>query len=874
MNNKVTLIEPRKPMNAFWPKTLHMPRSFSSWVACTVVKVVVSITLKKPSRSSHEVWQPVSFFFHRFLPLAQLESLIQIWYNLGALYESCNDQMLDAIDAYQRAAQLDGNNAHINQRLAEIKHHQDTGGPLGSPPTPRDMSHTSANWPLPNTLNGGPEQYFGSTGSGTLSHSQDDPHRPTPPGPIPMSPTTNTQHSASTHAPSPLTSRPNGVRPGTATSSVVMRPQSAGPFGHVAPPPQSVSLNGSHLPSNQHHPSAHSHPSAVPHTSSHSSTIHRRQSGGYAHLAPMDFEPSPHVSGRAPLPAQHNLPHIRSVVDSQSRGPSPAPAPENLRRGTVMAGPGSRELISPRTSPSIRSGPGPASNERGGGGYPSNNSAAPSHSSSHPHPGPPPYSRYPSSHPILDDAPPPAPPSNIGTNNLRDRSSRDSTRFRHHSPEYRGSGPSERGGRSPPGPGSQGMYPARGEFGGPGYNIPPQPQHQSPYDPRHASSPNMRGPPSNLPRFSPTENGQSPTWSSTDLRSGPGSVYAPGPPQDERRPPSQPGYAHHHSQSQAPPPPSVSHHHSQPPPRRYDPRFDEGPVGPPPIRHSVPNEHTSPHRPSSTGLGRSNAEMEAVERQRSLGPARHAQPSPTPSTELSSTATRRAPRSKPTAANQSRQKEEEGSPVPQVRRRKPNGLGNGRSSQTQTQSSVAPAGRSPPVSEPTTVVPVSAPKERRERKKVGSGGSNGAKLKTKLNESVRGPSPVTVVPTPIPITLPDRKVDEEFEEYDEVADALLSFAGQPRRQVGSSPSDESGKKSPGSGSGSGNTLQDSRSGSSPKVTVPLPPNRIGSRRDNKRKIWMKMRKWMKKWMKEGVGMNEGYISIYMLSSNVNMAVLM
>src|ERR1700694_4892656 len=41
----------------------------------------------------------------------------EVWFNLGSLYESCNNQITDAIDAYARASELDPSNHVISQRL-------------------------------------------------------------------------------------------------------------------------------------------------------------------------------------------------------------------------------------------------------------------------------------------------------------------------------------------------------------------------------------------------------------------------------------------------------------------------------------------------------------------------------------------------------------------------------------------------------------------------------------------------------------------------------------------------------------------------------------------------------------------------------------
>lgn len=739
----------------------------------------------------------------------------EVWYNLGALYESCNDQMLDAIDAYQRAAQLDSNNAHINARLNDIKRHQETGAALGRPPSPRDMTHTSANWPFPNALNGPSDHNFGPV---PAQHEEPARGGAGSGGPTPLSPITNTAtnpnsvntHSSSAQATSPLTSRPNPVRPGTSSSSIVMRPQSPGSFNHHGAQPQHLAGHQGAHPSL---PPTHSHPPGAHHSASHaSSTLHRRHSGGYGSLAPMELEPS-HAGGRGPASSQPTLPHLRSVVDSQSRGPSPAPTSDSLRRGVVgISGPGSRDIASPRTSPSIRPGIGP--NERGN--YPAN--AASLH---HPqaHSGPPPvYSRYP---PHQEDGQPPQSNGSMANHRERERerASREPTRFRRHSPELR-AGQSDRGARSPNGHPPSNMYPPRGEYGPSAYTVPTQPQHQSPYDPRHAS-PTLRGP-STAPQFS-TESAHSPTWSPVPAEHRL-STGGPPPSHDGRHIPSQPGYPGSHPSQTHPPSSSQAHqsqphphnHHQQQPPvtRRYDPRYDE-PVSLPNQRASHPPvDHTSPHRPGSAALLRQNAEE--LERHKNLTAARQAQPSPTPSVAasefsaaggngVSTGSGRRGPRPKPSSTNGNKN-EEEFSPVTQARRRKPTQASSSRNnlSPTAPQSPAfipvpqAAAARPPPVQLINEAAPPAPAK--RERKKVASTKIRNS-MKSKVNDGSKGPSPSPAPPTlptadakvlpptppPPPSVMPDRKVDEEFDEYDEVADALLSFAGQPppKRMLGS-----------------------------------------------------------------------------------------
>ena len=46
-----------------------------------------------------------------------------MWYDLGTLYESCG-QIADSLITYQRAANLDANNKHIQQRLAILRQQQ------------------------------------------------------------------------------------------------------------------------------------------------------------------------------------------------------------------------------------------------------------------------------------------------------------------------------------------------------------------------------------------------------------------------------------------------------------------------------------------------------------------------------------------------------------------------------------------------------------------------------------------------------------------------------------------------------------------------------------------------------------------------------
>lgn len=54
-------------------------------------------------------------------------------------YESCNNQITDALDAYQRAAELDPGNPHIKARLQLLRSGGTNGGPPPAAPQPADV---------------------------------------------------------------------------------------------------------------------------------------------------------------------------------------------------------------------------------------------------------------------------------------------------------------------------------------------------------------------------------------------------------------------------------------------------------------------------------------------------------------------------------------------------------------------------------------------------------------------------------------------------------------------------------------------------------------------------------------------------------------
>jgi glucose repression mediator protein len=87
-------------------------------------------------------------------------NISEVWYDLGTLYESCNNQTSDALDAYTRAADLDPTNVHIKARLALLKGQPTNGLPnQAGAPLPQDV-HPQAY--QPGALGGPPGQPWGS----------------------------------------------------------------------------------------------------------------------------------------------------------------------------------------------------------------------------------------------------------------------------------------------------------------------------------------------------------------------------------------------------------------------------------------------------------------------------------------------------------------------------------------------------------------------------------------------------------------------------------------------------------------------------------------------------------------------------------------
>jgi glucose repression mediator protein len=64
----------------------------------------------------------------------------EVWYDLGTLYESCNNQTADALDAYGRAADLDPTNVHIKARLQLLQGQAQGQTQANAPaPVPQDV---------------------------------------------------------------------------------------------------------------------------------------------------------------------------------------------------------------------------------------------------------------------------------------------------------------------------------------------------------------------------------------------------------------------------------------------------------------------------------------------------------------------------------------------------------------------------------------------------------------------------------------------------------------------------------------------------------------------------------------------------------------
>ncbi|MBW0501438.1 hypothetical protein O181_041153 [Austropuccinia psidii MF-1] len=728
--------------------------------------------------------------------------LSEVWFNLGALYESCKDQMLDAIDAYSRAIQLDSNNAHIHRRLEEIKLHQETGAPLSPPPSPKDMSYTSANWPFPNAFNGPSDLGFGLTpnqaahdepnhnNNNNNNHQNTIIHSPKSPvdnlvGPIsPIDPSTRNIH-----------------RPSTSNSNLTTRPQSAGSSTHPHHSSSSISHHN-----NQIH---------LIHHYTHSSSLTRSQSGGHGSLAPMEFEPSPKLNNN-PSTSHHNLPHIRAIVESQSRTSSPTPTSiESNRRNQTLPVSRPREILSPHTSPSIRTNL--STNDRVQ--YSEQISSTHSNSSIHiiPPPPPPPsstYSRFSTSNLSNQD---PLPNHShhqghlsglLNSDRDKDKPTRQLTRFKSQPSDSRSISTTDRDVKIPSS-NNPNLHSSRNidQIGSSSIlNNSSQTQLQSPYNNRY-HSPGLRlG--SNIPRnFSP-ENTHSPTWSTPlDHRSNLLPLTSINTLTfDHQRP-------HSRTSQSFQPNSNISTGQITPSSSRYDPRHDESMI----LDHKkcISVEQVSPQKPKSD-LQQPNEQE--IEQEKTLNNTRLIQPSSTssliPSEFALSTGNGSNINRRP-IRNKTINKDDEYSSNPIVRKRKnpmsrlnnnvntiiPPTTTSGINNSISTSSIQSPIPLSPSsITTNETSQNQSINKEKKEKKKIAITKVRGV-IKTKINDhstKTSSPSPVSFT---LPTTnsesnqnsqinletkttfLPNRKVDETFEEYDEVADTLLSFATQPSCRV-------------------------------------------------------------------------------------------
>jgi general transcriptional corepressor CYC8 len=168
----------------------------------------------------------------------------EVWYDLGTLYESCNNQINDALDAYHRAAELDPTNPHIKQRLQMLRNQQAQGGQTTAP-IPQDVnpqSYQSLNGP---PVLGNPPTFAqptpgppGPPGMPTYGSRQDN-RQSHPQIPISLS---ALHHGDSTHRDLPPMSRGDlsmqrgDLPPMSAPMSISRSP---GPSGSYAPQPPS-----------------------------------------------------------------------------------------------------------------------------------------------------------------------------------------------------------------------------------------------------------------------------------------------------------------------------------------------------------------------------------------------------------------------------------------------------------------------------------------------------------------------------------------------------------------------------------------------------------------------------------------------------------
>lgn len=316
-------------------------------------------------------------------------------------YESCNNQTADALDAYQRAADLDPSNVHIKARLQLLQNGQTTAGMpnQGSAPAPQDV-HPQAYQPA--SINGPAAPQWGAP------QPQQPPHGPAPPAlgapewnrplaqirdpglpPQQLNPYDQregirppAQHGAQ-RPPSPLKQEP--MRPYQEPSRPPTNgPGPSGPTGPPGPPPPGGMRRGLSPSPKTHHvaPSPYHPPppqltpqasQAQPHLPPHQQQQPQQQQQGPPPPPPSNRIPNPNYGAQANNGPPPPPPPPIGLNGPSSQGPPPygrigSPAPEvrpivENRPGSPRAGyPGAYHHPDPSSASGIAAGaPAPAS---------------------------------------------------------------------------------------------------------------------------------------------------------------------------------------------------------------------------------------------------------------------------------------------------------------------------------------------------------------------------------------------------------------------------------------------------------------------------------------------------------------------------------
>lgn len=277
-------------------------------------------------------------------------NISEVWYDLGTLvsvilapkrfcllistqYESCNNQTTDALDAYQRAAELDPNNQAIKARLQLLRSGQSTGHlNQNGAPLPQDMP---------------PQAYQPTNASGPAQTPWGGPSQP---------------HSNHNHgpAPPPLQARDWGTRMNDVHGAPPPPPQQQPPINHFdqrdssrlhqAPPPRHSSPKSA---SYRHHdPYGHSstrRPTS-PSPRSRASVADVRRSGTTA-------QPAPHQALQQSTPSRISNPnyggqHLPPTPSATHNSAVHGPPPPYSRTTTPPAGSLPIQDGRPRSPPS------------------------------------------------------------------------------------------------------------------------------------------------------------------------------------------------------------------------------------------------------------------------------------------------------------------------------------------------------------------------------------------------------------------------------------------------------------------------------------------------------------------------------------------